>query len=449
MFLSPVTWVRRGAVGAALVALVAPLALAAPSSVGGSAVAQPPPNSGGVRAWNLHAVNALVNAPTAPVPGAGQTPPVSEMHLAMVHGAIFDAVNSIAGGYEPYLTGLPPASPSASQDAAIAAAARGVLVGLGRGLVPPLPPVVQDRINALYADAIAGIPEPAKSAGIAAGAAAAARMLDVRATDRRYVPFSFLVGDDAGEWRPTLPAFVNDPFAWVARVEPFLLDNPTQLRTKGPPALTSRAYAKEYDEVKRLGELGTGRSNEQEAIASFFTANPVPMFNSAFRVIAEGERLTLVEEARLFAMLNTAGADTLITCFSNKAWWSNWRPITAIQLGDEDGNSRTEGDAGWLPRNAAPPYPDNPSGYNCITSAWMYTARDFFGTDRLTFSLVSIVPNQPDATRVYRRFTDVIDDTIDARVYEGLHFRSADTQAAGLGKAVARWLDDRYFQPVR
>ena len=178
MFVSPITWVRRGAVGAALVALLAPVFLATPS-VAGSAVAKPPPTHA-VRAWNLHAVNALVNGPTAPVPGAGQTPPVSEIHLAIVHTAIFDAVNSIAGGYEPYLTGLPairrqrrrtPRSPPPR-----VACSSGSAAG-----VPPLPQVVQDRLNALYMDALAGIPEgPAKTDGIAAGAAAATRMLEVR-----------------------------------------------------------------------------------------------------------------------------------------------------------------------------------------------------------------------------------------------------------------------------
>ena len=219
-----------------------------------------------MREWNLHAANALINAPTAPIPGAGQTPPVSELHLAMVQGAVYDAVNAIDGGHQPYLAGLPPASPSASQEAAVATAAHDVLVGLGIGLVPPLPQVVRDRLDALYADALADIPDgAAKTGGIAAGAAAAAAMLEARATDGRYVPFSFTVGDDAGQWRPTPPGFVNDPFAWVARVEPFLLQSPSQFRTKGPHALTSGAYAREYNEVKELGGPTLGQPAHRRA----------------------------------------------------------------------------------------------------------------------------------------------------------------------------------------
>ena len=430
---------RHVSLGVVLAALIALIALAAPPLQAAPAVAAVQ-SSDAVRVWNLHAVNALI-------PGAGQTPPVSELHLAMVQGAVYDAVNAIDGGHQPYLAGLPPASPSASPEAAVATAAHHVLVGLGIGLVPALPQGVRDQLDALYADALAGIPDgAAKTDGIEAGAAVAAAMLAARATDGRYVPFSFAVGTDAGEWRPT--PTVNDPFAWVARVEPFLIQSSSQFRTKGPHALTSGAYTKEYNEVKELGGPDTPdslRTEEQTAVARFYTVNPVELFNRTFRVIAEDRGLTLVEEARLFAMLNMAGADGLITCWDDKAFWSFWRPITAIREGDNDGNPDTVGDPGWTPFIPTPPYPEHPSGYNCVTSSMMHTAEAFFGQEKLAFSVVRIAPN---VTRVYERFTDVIDDTIDARVYQGIHFRAADEQAAGIGKDVAHWLDKYFFQPV-
>ena len=426
-----------------LAALVATVLGAAPA-------AAQPEHSDTVRVWNLHAVNALINAPTAPIPGAGQTPPVSQLHLAMVQGAVYDAVNAIDGGHQPYLPDLPPASPSASQEAAVATAAHDVLVGLGIGLVPPLPQVVRDRLDALYAEELAGIPDgAAKTDGIAAGAAAAAAMLAARENDGRYGPFRFTVGTDPGEWRPTPPGFVNDPFAWVARVEPFTLESTSQFRTKGPRALTSRAYARDYNEVKGLGALVSPRTEEQTALAQFYTVNPVELFNRTFRVISEDQGLTLAEEARLFAMLNVAAADSLINCFDDKAFWNFWRPITAIHEGDNDGNRRTVGDAEWTSFIPAPPYSDHPSGYNCNSAAYFHTARAFFGTNKMDFSVVKIVPGMPDVTRDYKRFTDVIDDTIDARVYQGIHFRPADVQGAGIGKKVARWLDRHFFQPVK
>src|SRR5688572_7380646 len=204
---SPDRPVRRGGLLTALVALIA---LGATPILGTRAAASPE-NSGAVRDWNLHAVNALINTPTAPTPGAGQSPPVSALHLAMVQGAVYDAVNSIDGGHQPYLAGLRTPSPAASQDAAVAPPAHHVLVGLGIGRVPPLPQVVRDRLDALYAESLAGIAhDAAKTDGIAAGAAAAAAMLAERSEDGRYVPFSFTVGSAAGEWRPIPPAFVND-----------------------------------------------------------------------------------------------------------------------------------------------------------------------------------------------------------------------------------------------
>jgi hypothetical protein len=244
-------------------ALLAPLAVVALATTpfGGAHAAAPQANSGVVRDWNLHAVNALINAPTAPTPGAGQPPQASALHLAMVQGAVYDAVNSIDGTRQPYLTGLPAASPDASQDAAVATAAHHVLVGLGIAPVPPLPQVVRERLDALYAEALAGIPDDAaKVDGIAAGAAAAAAMLTARTSDGRYVAFSFTAGSETGQWRPVPPGLASDPFAWLANVRPFVLHSGSQFQSRGPLSLRSRAYAWEYNEVKELGGPDTADS---------------------------------------------------------------------------------------------------------------------------------------------------------------------------------------------
>jgi hypothetical protein len=431
----------------ALLIVLAVSALAIPAT----ANAQSATSADTVREWNLHAADALINAPTAPIPGAGQTPHVSQLHLAMVQGAVYDAVNSIDGGHQPYLAGLPPASPSASQEAAVATAAHDVLLGLE--VVPPLPDVVRERLEDLYEDELAGIPDgDAKADGIAAGAAAASAMLEARADDGRYGPFRFTPvapGTEAGRWQTTPPAFVSDPFAWVATVEPFVIESPSQFRSKGPHALTTDAYTREYNEVKDLGTAGSPRSARQEAVARFYTVSLVELFNRTFRDIAEDRGMTLADEARLFAMLNLATADAVINCWNDKAHWSNWRPITAIQEGENDGNPSTVGDPGWTPLIATPPYPEHTSGYNCGTSAFMHTAEAFFGRGKTEFSVVRIVPGVPNVTRNYERFTDVIDDTIDARVYQGIHFRAADVQGARIGKDVAHWLDKHYFEPVK
>ena len=442
---------RRGMQIVVLVALMA-VAPAPWATVPQSAQAGPPDSA--VLDWNLHAMDALVNAPTASPPGVGQPPPVSVQHLAMVQGAVYDAVNLIDGGHQPYLNGLSPVSPSASKAAAVATAAHDVLAGVR--MIPALSPEILDRLHRLWDESIlaarAQDGDTAVNDGIAAGRAAAAAMLDARAADGRYGSFRFTEGFGLGEWRAT--SGVNDPNGWVARVEPFTLESTSQFRTKGPHALSSGAYAKEYKEVKEYGGNGTTtptlRTPEQTDVARFYTVHPVEMFSRTFRAISAGKGLTLVEQARLFAMLNMAGADALINCWDDKAHWNFWRPITAIRAGDNDGNAKTVGDASWTSLIASPPYPDHPSGFNCVTSALMYTAEAFFGAKKVPFSVTAFLGAPATAvTREYERFRDVVKDTIDARVYLGIHFRSADEQAAGLGKDVAHWLDRHYFQPVR
>lgn len=362
---------------------------------------------------------------------------------------MYDAVNMIDGGYQSYLTGLPSAPSSASKGAAVATAAHHVLVGLR--IVPALSPAIVTRLNGLYTASLAGATttdgSSAVSDGVAAGAAAASRRLAERAGDGRYpaVPFMFTIGSAAGEWRPTTG--VNDPFAWVAKVEPFLLDNAAQVRTKGPHTLTSGAYTKEYNEVKAWGGNGTTtpslRTPEDTTMALFFSLNPVELYNRTFRGIAGAEGLSTAEQARLFAMLSTAGAAAAIGCWDDKAFWSFWRPLTAIREGENDGNPRTAGDTGWTSLIANPPYPDHPSGYNCQTGAFMHTAEAFFGTGKYAFSLTGTVAGA-SVTRNYERFTDVIDDTIDARVLLGIHFRTPDVQGAEIGKDGAHVLDKNY-----
>jgi hypothetical protein len=407
-----------------------------------------------VRDWNLNAANALSNAPNAVPPGIGMTPPVTAAHLAMAEGAVYDAVNAIelagGGGHRPYLSGLPAASVSDSVDAAAATAAYNVLVGelnaLPSSLQPLVPPVL-GWLKTAYDTTLLGIQDgPEKTGGIDDGAAAAAAMLALRAHDGRYGPFRFTPGFGAGQWRPELPAFVSDPNAWIAKVTPFLMTSQSQFRSDGPQPLTSQAYADDFNEVKSVGALNsTTRTPEQTALGLFYTDHAVAMWNRTFRAIAEQQGLSENDEARLFGMLNLAGADSLIGCFDSKAFWSFWRPITAIRHADEDGNPATVADPNWLPFVATPPYPDEPSGFNCVTSAFMHTAQDFFGTDKMNFTVHS---NATNADRDYTRFSDTWKDTIDARIYVGIHFRTADVNGVVLGKKVAHWLDRHYFQPV-
>ena len=277
----------RGWHGRVLIGAV--LAVLTTAALGGSAwtaAADSPATA--VLDWNKHALDALANPPTAGTPGAGMTPPVQAVHLAMVQGAVYDAVNAIDGGYEPYLEGLPSAPDSASEAAAAATAAHDVLVAvlnqapLTATFTAAVRGAIIDRLHALLASSIAAATAAdgasAVADGINAGQAAATAMIAQRTGDGRWGAFRFTCGDDPGEWRPatstecTTPSGPSDPFAWVAKVDPFVTQSGLQFVSKGPRDLTSGAYAKEYNEVKTLGASDSVRSGEQQAVYDFFQA---------------------------------------------------------------------------------------------------------------------------------------------------------------------------------
>ena len=440
------------AIRRALVGLAAAMLVAMGISIPATALASEPTNM--VLVWNENAVSVISAAPTATPPGIGQAPPLSALSLAMVQGAIYDAVNAIDKGHQPYLGGLSAPS-TASKAAAAAQAAHDVLVGL----VATTPPSVTARVDTLLATSLALVdPGQAKSDGITIGAAAAAAMLAARSHDGRFDSEPWPTGDEPGEWVPVAP-LSNNVFGQFATVTPLTMKSPGQFRTEGPPALTSPEYAAEFNEVKALGaQSGSSRTQAQTLMAGFYTANPLVFYNTGLRQISTAKGLSTSQEALLFAKTSMASADALISCFNNKVFYTSWRPQTAIREAANDGNPATSPDATWMSLFATPGYPDIASGYNCYTAGFWYSARLYFGTDKYAFQLTSPgVPANPAAgnpvgvagsTRSYARFTDVIDDTINGRILNGFHFRSADVQGAWIGKKAAQWLDKHYFAPV-
>jgi hypothetical protein len=240
---------------------------------------------------------------------------------------------------------------------------------------------------------------------------------------------------------------VNDPNAWVRNVRPFTLPRPDYFQTSGPSALTSGQYATEFNEVKALGRAtGSTRTDAQTSLAYWSAAHPVPMLYAALRQVSASKGLTITAQARFYAMTSMTGADSLINCWAEKGHWSFWRPTTAIQLADTDGNAATDVDAAWTSLLALPPYPDEPSGANCVWSGVMNSAKAFFGSDAAEFDITSPGPAPgTGSTRHYSHFTDVIPDMIEARILGGLHFRRADVNAAILGQSVADFVDRNFF----
>ena len=402
--------------------------------------------------WNAIASTAIVT-------NAGQPPPVSALSFAMVQGAVYDAVNAIDRGYQPYLV-EPDANPMDSKEAAAATAAFCVLVGFPDfpGLFPAQLPTLQPQYDAYMAN-LPDNPPGSKAAGITIGETAARAMLEARLNDGRFGPPPQLYPPAPGIWRPTPPNFANDPAPWVGNVLPFLVPSAEMLRTDGPNALASADYAEDFNEVKELGSLtSVTRTADQTDAAIFWQDHAHALFNRIFRTLAASEGLDIVDSARLFAMENLGAADASIGCWNDKYYWQFWRPITAIREADTDGNPATESDPAWLPLFdpttpicnppplVTPPFPDHPSGHASNTSAFVHTLQNFFGTDRIT---VTVFSNKSCTWRSFDRFSDILEEVIDARVWAGIHFRTADMQGAVLGKKVAHYLKRHYFHRVR
>ena len=423
---------------------LAVLLVAAFGGFSASARAQPAGNA--ATDWNAIASTSIMST-------AGQPPHVAPLSLGMVQGAVYDAVNAIDGGHEPYLI-APVADPSYSKEAAAATAAFRVLVGLF--------PTQQPALQPLYEASLADVPEgPAKAGGIAVGEEAAATMLAARANDGRGGPFSFVFGTDPGEWRPTPPNFGLDPAPWVGNVRPFLVPSVEMLRSEGPNALTSAAYARDFNEVKRVGSLTSSkRTPDQTAAAIFWQDSGPAIWNRVFRALATSRGLDIVESARLYAVTNLAAADGSIGCWNDKYYWNFWRPITAIREAATDGNPATEADPAWLPLFnptvpvsgpplVTPGFPDHPAGHGCISGATVYALMALFGTDKIAFTALSNKCSPaPCPLRSFGRFSQALQEIINARVWGGIHFRTADVQGAVLGKKVVQHLRKHYFQPV-
>ena len=205
-----------------------------------------------------------------------------------------------------------------------------------------------------------------------------------------------------GRWRPVLPSFGNDPAAWIKDVRPFLIRDPARYATKGPYALTSKQYAREFNEVKAIGSLAsTKRTADQTDQARFWAEGPQPWTRAA-RQLAIDRGLPTIETARMFAMLYTTGADALISVWSDKARWLFWRPITAIRDAGSDGNADTAADATWLPLINTPVYPDQPSGLSAVSAAMAESLEAVFGR-RTRFSVTSLSSNTTRSYRASRR----------------------------------------------
>ena len=438
----------------ALLAFVSILALVAamPTSAAPVVTATNP-----VTDWNLTAVNTLT---TLPLP-AGGAPPASQISMGMVQGAVYDAVNAITPKHHrPYLLKRRFAA-TASKDAAVATAAYMVLSNIV-STVPanisfPTRASVLQSLASQYAASLSAIPDsPFKTQGVAAGNAAAEAMIAAREGDGRFGPSQWVPNSAPGHWQPLInPATgqpMLDPTPWVGGVKPFLMQSSSQFRTAGPLALGSAAYAAEFNEVKALGSINSAvRTTTQTYIARWWQSTPVASWNAVERDLIGREAVDIADSARLLAMANLSAADAQINCWNDKYYWDFWRPWNAIPRAAEDGNPATTAEAGWTALITAP-YPDHPSGHNCNDGAHVGVLRMFFGDVieggyQITSASTFLAPTDPK-TRTFGSFSQALAELIEARIWAGLHFRTADVQGQQLGRNVANYMAANYFQPV-
>jgi len=357
---------------------------------------------------------------------------------AITQLAVFEAVNAIEGDYEPYL-GITGAPAWASPDAAAIAAAHRTLVTLRPGSAAAL--------DAARAASLAAIPAgPAKDAGILVGEYAATAMLLLRSDDGWDANVTYTPGSAPGEWRPTPPALAAAVLPGWGQVTPFGLEDGSQFRLPPPPALHTRKYANDYNEVKLLGRIdGPFRPQDRTDVARFYAATTtVQAWNSAARQASAAQGKTLSENARIFALLAMAMCDASIANFETKYHYNFWRPVTAIRAGDTDGNADTEADPDWLPLIATPAFPSYASAHATLSGAARAVLERAFGKRGHAITLTN--PGLPGIVLNYTTFERITDDIDDARIYGGIHFRFDQEAGAYQGRHVGKYILRNYLR---
>ena len=394
----------------------------------------------------------------------GQNAVVTTRTLAMVQGAVHDALNAISRRYDAYYF-EGPADPGASPDAAVAAAAHTVLVGVAPSFgTPAQKGAALALVEQAYTAALARVPDgPARSRGVAVGRAAGAAMLALRKDDGATRDAPYTPGTGPGKWRPhPNPVPPNPPIAnpdlargytpsvlpgW-GNVTPFTLLSGSQFWLPGPPALTSEAYARDYNEIKSLGgKVSAVRTADQTEIARFWFEGP-PAWNRIARAVASARPLDPTDSARLLALMNMAMADAYIAGFKIRYVYDLWRPVTAIREGDVDGNDATAGDPTWDSHQNTPAVSDYPSTQSTFSGAAAVVLATVVGADQVSFAVTSGKPFD-GITRSFTSFSQAARESADSRVYAGIHFRSACEDGLALGRKVGLRTATLYLQPAR
>jgi hypothetical protein len=384
-----------------------------------------------VMEWNQIALAATVTA------GQGPIPQIRSM--AIVHVSVHDAVNAIRREYATYLD-IDRRYRGGSSEAAAIAAAHRALVSLF--------PAQAASLDAARAASLAAHGLSESNPGVQAGDAIATAVVNLRASDgsaQAQFPYTAPGAGAPGVFVPIGTQQALLP-GW-GRVAPWVIGKAARFRPDGPPALGSRRYARDYNEVKEVGSSGTGMTEEAD-IARFWLASPSVIWNGVTRTLLQSRPRDLASTARVFALLYLAAADASIVCWDAKYVFNSWRPQPAIQQGDADGNDRTIGNAAWVPLVPTPPHPEYPSAHTTNSSAMATVLRRIFG-DYPGVPIVATSSTAPGVERQWASFSEGVEEVIDARIFSGIHFRTADEDGARSGRAVAGYVMSRALRPLK
>ena len=370
-------------------------------------------------------------------PATGPLPLLAVRNIAILHIAMFDAVNSIEPRYKPYKVRLP-ATPDTSKEAAAAAAAGAVLIKL----VPDAAADVQSTLTSY----LASLPDgEAKSQGIKLGEAVAAKILEIREKDG---------GSAADAYRPRTKAGVYIPtpitFGWqLATMTPFALASPSQFRAKPPPPLKSGEWARNYNEIKDLGAKNSAKRTARQTEDARFWLNVGPRaYNPLPRQIVIAKKMDLLDSARFMALFSVAAADALTAVFDAKYKYEFWRPITAIRNGDIDGNPATERNATWQPIDAIPMHPEYPCAHCIVSSSASAVLEGLLGTDEIPeVSLTS--PFVPGVTHHFTSLRAFGDEVANARICAGFHYRFSTVAGREMGQKIGTYVVKSVMQPAQ
>ena len=389
--------------------------------------AAPPAFADAITVWNENAVTIATPR---------MSPPAAQRAVAMVQVAMFDAVNSIERRYRPYLAQFP-AAPTASKEAAAAAAAGAVLAGLF--------PNAEKQTHDLMASYLAALPEgEAKAEGVRLGEAVAAKVLEARRNDGTGAPDSYRPKTKPGVYVPTA---ITVGSTWP-NVTPFALKSPAQFRPQPPIRLTGKEWVVDYNEIKDLGRKDSAkRSARQTEDARFWLITGPQSTDPLVRQLVTATKLGLLDSARFMALASVALADAYIAVMEAKYHYEFWRPITAIRNGDIDGNPLTESDPTWQPIDTTPMHPEYPCAHCIGSSALATVVETLLGTA----DIPEIVMTSPSAPGVTHRWTNIrayTDEVSQARIWAGFHYRFSTRVGQQMGRKIGQYVVANVMQPA-